>query len=48
MMMTAANMQTILFKVNMAPFVDSSFNSSAYVLPNHEQTLNAQTVSRLG
>ena len=48
MMMTAANMQTILFKINMAPFVDSSFNSSADVLPNHEKTLNAQMVSRPG
>ena len=34
------------FVQDMASFVDSSFNSS--VLPNHEKTLNAQTVSRLG
>ena len=42
MMRTTANIQTILFKVNTASFVDSSFNTSANVLPNHEKTLNAQ------
>ena len=42
MMMTTANIQTILFKVNTASFVDSSFNKSADVLPKHEKTLNAR------